>query len=68
MKTNESVAEYSDRCQAVFNEYYDQYIDQCCQVGEVEHAGSIAANHELMKASMQVSAHFMMIFMQMTLK
>src|SRR5574343_1523497 len=67
MKSTETVAEYNDRCQAVFNEYYDQYVDKCCQINEVVHAGNVAANHELMKASMEVSAQFMMIYMQMTL-
>ena len=67
MKTTETVAEYSDRCQAVFNEYYDQYVEKSCKFNEVNHAGNNAANRELVKLSMETAAQFMMIYMQMTL-
>jgi hypothetical protein len=67
MKPNETVSEYNDRSQAVFNEYYDQYIDKACKLDEVTHAGNVAANHPLMTESMKTAAQLMMIFMQMTL-
>jgi len=67
MKPTETVSEYNDRSQAVFNEYYDQYIDKACKLDEVEHAGNVAANHPLMTESMKTAAQLMMIYMQMTL-
>jgi uncharacterized protein (DUF1778 family) len=67
MKPTETVAEYSDRCQAVFNEYYDQYVEKSCKMNEVQHASNTPANREFLRLGMETAAQYMMIYMQMTL-
>lgn len=68
MLPTERVIDYNNKCQAVFNEYYDKYVTESIVPADVvDPAMNIAANLDYTKKCLQVGAENMMVHIQKSL-